>query len=126
MSDSQKLRKTLTATKLKKKLLPQEVLLFLTYSLHTYNIIKENQGQVIAREFNFFFFFFLHLVTLHLFGENITHSETYENCVLGQPSMRYLSGWKTLNKKDFLLSCFLSLKQPQGLILCHTFFSIME
>lgn len=58
MSDSQKLRKTLTATKLKKKLLPQEVLLFLTYSLHTYNIIKENQGQVIAREFNFFFFFF--------------------------------------------------------------------
>lgn len=123
MSDSQKLRKTLTVTKLKKKLLPQEILLFLTYSLHTYNIIKEKQGQVIAREFNFFFFF-LHLLTLHLFGEKrrqYTHSETYENCVLGQPRMRYLSGWKTLNKKDFLLSCFLSLKQPQGLILCHSF-----
>ena len=48
-------------------------------------------------------------MTLHLFGEKrrqYTHSETYENCVLGQPRMRYLSGWKTLNKKDFLLSCF--------------------
>lgn len=70
-------------TKAKKEITSSRSPALLNLLLHTYNIIKENQGQVIAREFNFFFFF-LHLVTLHLFGENITHSETYENCVLGQ------------------------------------------
>lgn len=72
MSDSQKLRKTLTVTKLKKKLLPQEILLFLTYSLHTYNIIKENQRQVIAREFNFFFFIFTSRDIASIWGKKKT------------------------------------------------------
>lgn len=44
----------------RKEITPQEILLFLIHSLHSYNTVKERQGQVIARELKKKFYVYSH------------------------------------------------------------------
>lgn len=120
---SQMIRETLTVTKLNRQSSSQDILLWIQY-LHSCDMIKEHQGQVIARELKKI------LVStswhLYLLGEKSRQFWSFQRNVrmffLSEQTGTGMYIWVE-NSKWWGFSFFplLSLNQPQGLVSCNFF-----
>lgn len=120
---SQMIRETLTVTELNRQSSSQDIL-FWIQSLHSYDVIKEHQGQVIARELKKIFSFnFMTLVSVR--GKKQTILVLSKKCenVFSFRTNRNWNVYLVENSKWWGFSFFplLSLNQPQGLVSCNFF-----